>query len=182
MSKHKQSTSSALLPFSKSQKLIGVFLIFLLGLSLGILPQIIGKEKFAHIDSEKVFNAFLLTQEYQNRMNNLGESRKSILRNLELQIQGMESRQAAPDSLALLYQQYQLKKNRFQTDEEAEISQYNQQIGIQLKEYINEFCAEKGYHYLFSSGESGNLLGAAPDNEVTEELIAFVNKKYKGEG
>lgn len=156
--------------------------VLLLGIAIGLLSSMLQKEKFAHIDAEKVFNSFTLTQEYQGRISNLNESRKSILQNLQLRIQDMESRKASPDSLQQIYAQYRQKTEAFAQDEQNELQQYNEQVFTQLRQYMQDFCQEEGYTYLFGSGSTGQLLGAAPEQEVTEELIAFVNKKYLGEG
>ncbi|MEM6801397.1 MAG: OmpH family outer membrane protein [Bacteroidota bacterium] len=156
--------------------------IFLTGLAMGLLPTLLKQDKFAHINTEKVFNSFSLTQEYQSRISNLSQSRKSILENLQLRLQDMESRNVSQDSLQMAFEQLRDKEESFAADEQREIQQYNEQVLTQLKQYIQDFCEEKGYTYLFGSGESGNLLGANPEVEVTEELIAFINQKYRGEG
>ena len=153
-----------------------------MGLAIGLIPGLFEQDKFAHINTEKVFNSFSLTQEYQSRISNLNQSRKSILENLQLRLQDMESRNVSRDSLQMAFNQLKEKEATFAEDEQREIQQYNDQVLTQLKQYIQDFCEERGYTYLFSSGESGNLLGANPEVEVTEELIAFINKKYKGEG
>lgn len=178
--KHIQKTqSNRLLSKKWGFTIVGVLL---LGIAIGLIPGMIQKDNFAHIDAEKVFNSFKLTQEYQSRMTNLNESRKSILQNLQLRIQDMESRKVSQDSLQQIYAQYRQKTETFTQDEQTELQQYNEQVLTQLKQYMQDFCQEEGYTYLFGSGSMGQLLGAAPDQDVTEELIAFVNQKYLGEG
>lgn len=155
--------------------------VLILGIAIGLLPGMLQKDKFAHIDTEKVFNSFKLTQEYQSRLANLNESRKSILQNLQLSIQDMESRKVSPDSLQQVYAQYRQKSEAFALDEQTELQQYNEQVLTQLRQYMQDFCQVEGYSFLFGSGSNGQLLGAAPEQDVTEELIAFVNLKYLGQ-
>ena len=50
------------------------------------------------------------------------------------------------------------------------------------KKIFKEYGKEKGYDYVFGSGEAANVLYAKDQYDITKEIIKLVNDKYKAEG
>lgn len=50
------------------------------------------------------------------------------------------------------------------------------------KKVIKEYGKEKGYDYVYGTGESATILYAKDQYDITKELIKIVNDKYKTEG
>lgn len=50
------------------------------------------------------------------------------------------------------------------------------------KKVIKEYGKEKGYDYVYGTGESATVLYAKDQYDITKELIKIVNDKYKTEG
>jgi outer membrane protein len=50
------------------------------------------------------------------------------------------------------------------------------------KKIFKEYGKDKGYDYVFGTGEAATVLYAKDSYDITKELIKLVNDKYKSEG
>jgi len=75
----------------------------------------------------------------------------------------------------ILAMQNKIKENNNQIREELE-----SQIWKQLNEYIDQYGAYKQLDIVMGNIGNGSLLYNRRELDVTEEMIVFVNKKYKG--
>lgn len=51
-------------------------------------------------------------------------------------------------------------------------------IWKRLNPYIAEYGKEKGYAYIYGANGTGNVLYADESEDITKELIEYVNKRY----
>jgi len=51
-------------------------------------------------------------------------------------------------------------------------------IWKRLNPYIAEYGKEKGYAYIYGANGTGNVLYADEGEDITDELIEYVNKRY----
>ncbi|MCZ8089312.1 MAG: OmpH family outer membrane protein [Flavobacterium sp.] len=70
--------------------------------------------------------------------------------------------------------------------QEAMLRQLQQESGVELdsvikayKNTIKEYGKEKGYDYIYGTGESATVLYAKDSYDVTKDIIKIVNDKYK---
>jgi len=54
-------------------------------------------------------------------------------------------------------------------------------IITKYKKVFKEYGKEKGYDYVFGTGEAANVLYAKDQYDVTKDIIKLVNEKYKSE-
>ncbi len=50
-----------------------------------------------------------------------------------------------------------------------------------IKKFIKEYGKEKGYAYIYGTGEAATILYAEDKYDITDELIKLLNDKYKSE-
>ncbi|MBY0487170.1 MAG: OmpH family outer membrane protein [Flavobacteriaceae bacterium] len=55
-------------------------------------------------------------------------------------------------------------------------------VVVKYKKIFKDYGKDKGFDYLFGSGESANILYAKDSYDVTKDIIKIVNDKYKSEG
>jgi outer membrane protein len=51
-----------------------------------------------------------------------------------------------------------------------------------VKKFIKSYGKEKGYSYIFGTGDVASVLYAEDQYDITKELIAALNEKYKASG
>jgi outer membrane protein len=55
-------------------------------------------------------------------------------------------------------------------------------VVVKYRKIFKDYGKEKGYDYLFGSGEAANILYAKDSYDVTKDIIKLVNDKYKSTG
>lgn len=154
-------------------------LCLLLGLALGWGIHQFQQDEIAHIQTGEVFAAFAMAQELDAKLQNTRQSRETILETMKLRLQQMEAQKTSLDSLQSLAQQFRQKSEQFAADNQHQSQQYTDQIWTQLNQYIQEYCEEEGISYLLGATGNGNLMGASAEQDVTQEVIEYVNRKYQ---
>ncbi len=54
------------------------------------------------------------------------------------------------------------------------------QVLTQVNSYINDFGELRGYEVILGTTSSGNVLYGQKDIDITEDVLHFINDKYKG--
>lgn len=156
-----------------------LMLILLLG---GLIGWSLGSRqsnKVAYIQTAKVFAEFQMTQELDAKLDNTRQARQTIIENLNLRMQAMQSRRAPLDSLDAIRRELSHRQDQFSEDNAFQSEQYTDQIWTQLNQYLQDYCETEGVTYLFGANGTGNLMGADQSYDLTDEVIAFVNQKYQ---
>ena len=52
----------------------------------------------------------------------------------------------------------------------------------QVKSFIQDYGKEKGYDYIYGTGDAATVLYAQEKYDITKEVVALLNDKYKSEG
>lgn len=80
----------------------------------------------------------------------------------------------------------QKKEQELSYAQEAMLRQLQQESGVELdsvikayKNTIKEYGKEKGYDYIYGTGETATVLYAKDSYDVTKDIIKIVNDKYK---
>jgi outer membrane protein len=86
------------------------------------------------------------------------------------------------------YGELQQREQQLQYAQQSVIQQLQGQHGAEMdtlvtkyKKVFKEYGKDKGYDYVFGTGESANVLYAKDQYDVTKDLIKLVNDKYKSE-
>lgn len=145
-------------------------------------------KKIAWVNITKVYNEFTLKKELETKAISIGNRRKAIidsaefdLKSLSREIKSENGKDKTKISLFEVRKQaYFETKKQLEEDNAAMQQQYNEQILIQLNQYIKDYGKSGNYEYILSGDGSGSLMYAVENNDVTADVIQFVNEKYKG--
>jgi outer membrane protein len=144
-------------------------------------------EKTGYIQIQKVFNEFNYKKEMEAKLKKVEEYRKHELDSLELQLKVLfkevELNKKDVSKVALFQtnrEEFLNKRERYEEDYRKAVAQYDEIIIKQMNQYIREFGEVKKYKYLFGTDGKGNLMYADSTNDVTKEVMAFINQKYTG--
>ena len=135
--------------------------------------------EIAHVQTAQVFASFDLKKELEARLDNLRQSRQSVLEQLQLDYKQMANRAAPADSLLALGAEIEQKRNLFEQENQYDSEAFTQQIWTQLNQYMRDYCAENQLQYLLGANGEGNILGADGTLDKTAEVINYVNRKYR---
>lgn len=87
------------------------------------------------------------------------------------------------------YSELQQREQQLQYTEQALSQQIQGEHGVEMDSVVSkyrkvfkDYGKEKGYDYVFGTGESPNVLYAKNQYDITKEIIKIVNEKYKSEG
>jgi len=144
--------------------------------------------KMGFVNLGIVFNEFELKKELENKLKSDLSTDKKILDSLSVELELLQSRletefnpneveiQKFQQKQALFYE----KKRDFEIKSSEITQNYDARIIQQMNQFIKDFSKENGYDYVFGNDNSGVLLYGEELNDITKEVIAYINNKYEG--
>lgn len=162
--------------------------IVALALAVTVLVLHSQSSKLGYVELTTVFTEFEMTKQYRAKLEATVNARKLIIDSLEMglkaQSRGIDGNSSMqdPNVQQFIYSKdlYVEKAKQFQEDNQALQQQYDMEINKQITQYVKDFGQEKGYRFIFGAEGSGSLMYARPADNVTKEVIEYINKKYKG--
>ena len=83
----------------------------------------------------------------------------------------------------------QKKEQELTYAQQAMLQQLQQESGVEMdtlvssvKKFIKSYGKEKGYAYIYGTGEAVSILYAQEKYDITKEIVKQLNDKYKSEG
>ncbi|MCG3167825.1 MAG: hypothetical protein POELPBGB_03620 [Bacteroidia bacterium] len=148
----------------------------------------VSQPKSAYVELDKVFDAFELKKELEADLEKIGKIKLGQVDSLKLVMESMQRDMSASgkkDSETIKkYQQeaYEVAYKKQQVEENIEIlkQEYNDRIWKQLNQYLRDYGHENKYEFLFGASGSGSIMYAKKENNMTDEVIIYVNKRYQG--
>jgi outer membrane protein len=168
------------------------FYILLILLILGLIGSAVysksQQKKIAFVKIGELYNDFEMKKELERSLISISNSRKNILDSMELELKlidkKIQTNSASDANLKDLFESkrenYFLKKNQFQEDNNQMQEQYTANIMKQLNQYVADYGRENEYWYIFGAEGSGALMYADSKEEITKEVGKYINEKYKG--
>lgn len=87
------------------------------------------------------------------------------------------------------YGELQQRQQEIQYAEQMISQQIQGEHGVEMDSLVNryrkiikDYGKEKGYDYVYGTGESATVLYAKDQYDITKEIVKLVNDKYKSEG
>ncbi len=156
--------------------IIGMFILFIS----------CNEKKSGFVQGSKLYNEFAMTKELTKNLEINTQVKNQILDSLKLNIKQLEMKLNATPTDELL-QQYELKKQEYLyksklfNEETQSLQQtYTEQSLTQINQYIMEFGKAHQYEYIFGANGNGSIMYADEQNDITEQVLTYVNDKYQG--
>lgn len=151
--------------------LIALTIVVLL-LSFLVGYQFINRKKLAFVYTTTVFDKFDGTTHFQQKMDQAKLEHKKYLDSLlNLVKRGRKE----------LASQYAQQADYFETIEEQQGEQYTKEIWKYINESIQEFGDKNGYDFIYGASGNGALMYADSSRDVTDDLLRYLQMKYKGD-
>ena len=146
------------------------------------------QQKMAYVDTVKLYESFILKKELETKLKKVEDARTKILDSLMLNLQVMSKNietakqrdQNEVNRFEAFREQYLQKKKEFEEDNSKTAQSYTDQVWAQLNQYIKEYGKMNEYKFIFGTTGNGNLMYAREGDDVSKELIEYVNEKYSG--
>lgn len=143
--------------------------------------------KVAYVELEKLYNDFSMKKELEAKLNNVKQTRQSILDSLKIQLNALsrsiksEKEKEAIRDFEIRKQEFLIKQQNFEQDNEATTQAYSSQIWKQINQYVKDYGKQNNYTLLMGADGSGNVMYADEANNITTEVSEYINAKYSGE-
>lgn len=95
------------------------------------------------------------------------------LDSLMAEMQALKGVQAAAKE-----QQFLQYRDAIQQKAQTEEARVSQEILTEINAYIKQYGKEKGYDFILGATDNGNIVYAAEGKDITEEVLAGLNKQY----
>ena len=142
-----------------------------------------GQKKMAYFDYNKVYNDCDLKKDLEKDLEKVVSARKSELDSMQLELSLMSNKVQAGNANQDELNQFEDMKGRYLTfqgryeEENVRLKeQYFAQIRSKINEMSREYAEANGYDYLFSAVGDGSLMYGKDTEEITDELLTYVNK------
>lgn len=146
------------------------------------------KPKMGIIEIQKVYDSFQLKKELEAKFKLTQNQRRKILDSLEVELKyiyaSLEKQDKKDEATIQSFNQkknyYMQKKQMNQEDDAALSKQYDGEILTQLNQYVKDYGKENGYTYIFGTDGNGSMMYANEGVDISNEVITYINGKYKG--
>ncbi|MCW3104307.1 MAG: OmpH family outer membrane protein [Bacteroidetes bacterium] len=165
--------------------------IAILMLALAVLPVTVYHfcfaTKVAFVDIPKVFNSFEMKKEMQEKYKKTELIRKGKIDTLSFNLQVLSGRLRKDPQNKELTEEFDLRRQEFfhtkdqlEEDNAALSSEYDKQILGQMSQYLIDYGKQHHYDFIYGTEGNGSIMFAAEEYNISDEVITYINNKYKG--
>lgn len=164
----------------KIKYLIFANTLLLLALAGYIVNEKINAPKTAFIELSKVFDAFKYKTDGEAQYNSIVASRQRVLDSLEADLIGAQ-RNNDENKAAIITEEYITRQSRIEEENNVLSQEITKKVWSQLTQYIMDYAKAENYSYVFGGNGDGSLMYGDEKNNITKEVIEYVNNRYDGE-
>ncbi|MDP2384967.1 MAG: OmpH family outer membrane protein [Bacteroidota bacterium] len=142
-----------------------------------------------YVEIKKIYDGFEMKKEYEDKFKKVQGMRSKIMDSLEMELKIMDQQigisNGADKELIAKFQVkrdvFLEKKQKFNEDDAATVQDYDAKILKQLNQYIEDYGKETNCEYILGYTGNGEVLYGRPENNITDEIVKYVNSKYNGQ-
>lgn len=162
---------------NKTQVLVGFNLILTLGLIILGAVTYQNTTKIATVNEQVLFEKFKMTSDMQRLGLEQLQKRQKHIDSLHTQLQTEGLSAQVKDRMM---QELIAKRNELDLFNQQFSIEETQKIWQRIFNYSKEFSEKNNYTYLIGSSNKQTLLFATTQNDVTQDLLTYINSKYEG--
>lgn len=143
--------------------------------------------KLGYVDAPKLYSEFNFQKELNAQIESLNTNRMEYLDSIKLGIEILEKKKQLnsydledEERLLFMKSMYNKKVEQFNEEDEQIRIKNNEKIIKRINQYAKDFGKENGYNMIFGVKGDGNIVYSEEQFDVTEKLIDYANKKFKG--
>lgn len=170
----------------KKKEIIYV-VILILGFLAGWVYIRTIEKKIVFVKTGELFDGFEMKKELERSFISVQSGRKQQLDSLELELNMINNQIGQDGRKQDLIEIFEVKrdfflqrKEQFEEDDALMQDQYTSKIKKQLNQYVADYGKEHNCDYILGAEGSGALMFAKDKDDVTKDVLMYINKKYKG--
>lgn len=144
--------------------------------------------KIGYVDIKQVFEEFEMKKELQQKLEKTLLSKQTVIDSLKFKLQALSSSLQSQEKpkeeeiteFQVLQKYFIQEKESFDLFNQEQTQQYNTQIISQMTQYIKDYGFNNEYEYILGSDENGNVLYGKKVNNLTQDIIVYINNSYQG--
>lgn len=148
--------------------------------------------KTAYVDTSKLLEEYTeakdIEAKYKAKSDEMGRELEAEVNKFKSEASNFQRNAQANGQAWAQQKGAELSKREQQLNyaQQAMIQQLQQESGAEMdtlvksvKKFIKEYGKEKGYDYVYATGESVSILYAKDEYDITKEIIKLLDEKYK---
>lgn len=163
-------------------------LIFILGIIAYLIVNARSERKIGYVDIRQLYNGFDMKKQMEQRYITIKQRHDKILDSVKFELNRLlkkieaekKRNQITIDNFTKRSEQFQQTKAMFEEEAAKLTQQYDEQILVQLNQYVKDFGLKYKYDILLGNDDNGSLMFATDKFNCTEDVLEFINAKYNG--
>lgn len=144
--------------------------------------------KTGYVVIGQVFESFEMKKEMQKKYENSKNAAQKIIDSLQFELQVTADKfdkEKNPDKEEVMRfeqkrDEFFKRRQKFEEDVKSMSAEFDKQILTQLNQYAQDYGKAHGYTYIFGNDNNGSLMYAKEAEDITKEVIQYINEKYQG--
>lgn len=161
--------------------------LFCLGTTIYLLADK-GSDKTAYFLSAEVYNEFDYKKELELELESTQNEAKLLIDSLELDLEMHLNYLKSIEPVETDIKRFEEKQGRYlEIRDQLEIGysqksqDYYNKIWDRINGYVNDYGKKSDFTYIFGANGDGSIMYAEENQDITDEIITIINKKYAGE-
>jgi len=151
--------------------------------------------KTAYVDTSKLMDEYTAAKDieakYKGKSQELGKGLQDKIARFQSEAQSFRANAQANGQAWAQQKGAELAKREqeLRYEQDALLQQLQMESGKEMdtlvkktKQFIKDYGKEKGYDYIYGTGEAVSILYAKDQYDITKEIIKLLNDKYASEG
>lgn len=147
--------------------------------------------KTAYVDTSKLMEEYThakdIESKYKNKSEETGKELEAEIKKFQSEVQNFEKNaqsygqqwaQKKGQELQKWEQELAYARQALIQNLQADSSKEMDSLVSNVKKYIKDYGKEKGFDYIYGTGEAASILYAKDAYDITDELIKQLNDKY----
>lgn len=134
-------------------------------------------QRIVFMENIQVFEEFEMKKDYDEKIGEDLNVQTAYLDSIEILI-NKESVIGNTSSIESLKRHYYQKQEEYNKVFQDLSSKYTGEVHKRLNEYLKMYAKEKNYDVILGSGGQGNVMYINEEDNISEDLISYINKKY----
>jgi outer membrane protein len=151
--------------------------------------------KTAYVDTSKLMEEYTeakdIEAKYKAKSDEMGKELQEEIARFKAEASAFKTNAQLKGEAWAQQKGMELQKREQQLSyaQNALLQQLQQESGTEMdtlvksvKKFIKDYGKEKGYDYIYGTGEAVSILYAKDQYDITPEILKLLNEKYKSEG
>lgn len=132
------------------------------------------QHRTGYVIAAEVFDRFAYTQEVRAQLKKEQQAMIKIVDSLRTELDLAPPKDATDARIARL----NLLSERLNDRSEIIVQEHNNKIWNRINLYTKEYGEKNGYQYIFGANGAGLLMHADSSQNITKEVIQYINQRY----